>query len=606
MDCKSDISQIYKPLSHSNDEIRLLFVLPSATYSEPFRCEIKTFCLADAPRFMALSYEWGPEEDTSKNIITIGCHHMHIRSNLRNALLRFRAMLNEERDYLLWVDAICINQDDLVERGHQVGMMTRIYQQGYVMAWLGLEEEGVQLGFELLGQCDDFVVGRGRTREEIGDWIKQRLFDPEFETHWVSLTQIYQMSYWTRMWIIQELVCGRNALLACGALRAQFGNIAMLSQYLIDYMPQSRTSEGFRWPLAVRKLIDRSRMVGVLADHFWRWKEPEQNEDIDGLLYNLTMYRDRCCTDSRDRVYSLLGVTLQYSGVILDINYSISVDKVFTNTARHMARGSQKLETLLHCRTKFKPQYTLPSWVPDWTAFDAHQLTWGAGEYSASGSSPATAIFSEDSRILTTRAILLGTISRRSPFYGMPTPIEELAEDFQHWVHLAVSSNIAKYGVPIFQQTDIVRAFYETVFRPSGGISQFLTAVPFEHFLKYSLQVFGSIEFKPTPSAPVPGLVDPDALVAITKDLVKNFLLAGRCVFSTTVFNMGPGGDVVFGLCHPEAEVGDVVAIVLGCSEPVILHPRNDCYEVAGQAYVPGFMHGEAILKLADVEISLA
>jgi hypothetical protein len=97
MDCKSDMSQIYKPLNHSNDEIRLLLVLPSAAYFEPFRCEVKTFCLADAPRFMALSYEWGEEEGTSKNTITIGCHSMHIRSNLRNALLRFREMLNEDR-----------------------------------------------------------------------------------------------------------------------------------------------------------------------------------------------------------------------------------------------------------------------------------------------------------------------------------------------------------------------------------------------------------------------------------------------------------------------------------------------------------------------------
>jgi hypothetical protein len=72
------MSQIYKPLNHSNDEIRLLLVLPSAAYFEPFRCEVKTFCLADAPRFMALSYEWGEEEGTSKNIITIGCHNRGI------------------------------------------------------------------------------------------------------------------------------------------------------------------------------------------------------------------------------------------------------------------------------------------------------------------------------------------------------------------------------------------------------------------------------------------------------------------------------------------------------------------------------------------------
>ena len=67
------------------------------------------------------------------------------------------------------INRLYINQHDLVEQGHQAGTMTRIYQQGYVMAWLGLEEEGVQLGFELLGQCQAFVVGGRRTREGLSD-----------------------------------------------------------------------------------------------------------------------------------------------------------------------------------------------------------------------------------------------------------------------------------------------------------------------------------------------------------------------------------------------------------------------------------------------------
>lgn len=183
--------------------------------------------------------------------------------------------------------------------------------------------------------------------------------------------------------------------------------------------------------------------------------------------------------------------------------------------------------------------------------------------------------------------------------------MKELAEDFRQWVHFAVSSNLSKYGTPIFRHTDIVRAVYESLFCPSARTPQFLTGVSFKAFIQYGLQVFGKIEFKPSPSNHIPGLVDTNALDACTEDLVGGLPLAGRCVFSTTVSNMGPSEGIIFGLCFPTAEVGDVVAIVLGCSEPVILHLRNDFYEVVGQAYVHGFMHGEVIGKLTDVEISL-
>lgn len=74
------------------------------------------------PRFHALSYIWGdPNETTS-----IYCNEAYVKvtTNLYDAL---RDMFTQFPDRLLWVDALCINQNDLVEKAMQMALMGDIY-----------------------------------------------------------------------------------------------------------------------------------------------------------------------------------------------------------------------------------------------------------------------------------------------------------------------------------------------------------------------------------------------------------------------------------------------------------------------------------------------
>jgi hypothetical protein len=59
------------------------------------------------------------------------------------------------------------------------------------------------------------------------------------------------------------------------------------------------------------------------------------------------------------------------------------------------------------------------------------------------------------------------------------------------------------------------------------------------------------------------------------------------------------------GNCHKDAKVGDTVAIVLGCKHPVLLHKKEDKYELTHGLYLYGYMHGEAIGKYIEVDIEL-
>jgi hypothetical protein len=128
-----DRSYDYKPLEHS-DSIRLIDLLPGLR-GTPLSCNIIEVQIADRPQYEALSYAWGdPIFSHSIQELTKSTH-LRITVNLHDAL---QAIRHEHKSRILWIDAICINQLDLPEKGHQVASMGRIYGDAWrVIVWLG-------------------------------------------------------------------------------------------------------------------------------------------------------------------------------------------------------------------------------------------------------------------------------------------------------------------------------------------------------------------------------------------------------------------------------------------------------------------------------------
>ncbi|OBS22634.1 hypothetical protein FPOA_08967 [Fusarium poae] len=154
----------YKQLEQGLSQIRLLHLLPQRTrhlqLSAPWyscvglECTFETVDLASAPPYEALSYTWG-EEDASVRIHLNGKEFL-VRPNLAYALAALR--VSEPR--VLWVDALCINQQDTTERNHQVGMMGGIFRRAErVLVWLGRPSSG----------WDSSVAGALRMAERLGD-----------------------------------------------------------------------------------------------------------------------------------------------------------------------------------------------------------------------------------------------------------------------------------------------------------------------------------------------------------------------------------------------------------------------------------------------------
>jgi hypothetical protein len=148
----STSTSFYSSLQDS-EEIRLLCLFPGSG-AEVIKCSVTHVKFSDEVPYEALSYMWGPEHPV--RLIAINENDFGIRENLWLALQHLR-LENETR--LLWIDAICINQENTDERNHQVTQMGKVYNlASRVVVWLGGSNSSSRLAFEALhpGQYGEF------------------------------------------------------------------------------------------------------------------------------------------------------------------------------------------------------------------------------------------------------------------------------------------------------------------------------------------------------------------------------------------------------------------------------------------------------------------
>ncbi|KAF4340186.1 heterokaryon incompatibility het-6 [Fusarium beomiforme] len=150
-------SPLYQPLNKNEREIRLLEILPN-TPDGKVNCKLHTVLLTPDLYYACLSYVWG-DPTVTEQIIVDGIPRQ-VTINLATALRHIKKhWLKIEREtepeldaskFLLWADALCINQYDLAERTHQVSLMADIYSSAdMALAWLSSNDQDVAEAFDI-------------------------------------------------------------------------------------------------------------------------------------------------------------------------------------------------------------------------------------------------------------------------------------------------------------------------------------------------------------------------------------------------------------------------------------------------------------------------
>jgi hypothetical protein len=198
----------YHTLGLPEGRIRLLRLLPHRNKNARIDCELFTCSLSDsgsARPYDALSYAWGPKDGPQP--VHIDNCKLSVTANLHAALLHLR---DASIDRILWVDAICINQDDDNEKGLQVQSMAKIFAQASrVIVWLGETAENSDEALETLRMAAEEQYTNASEYEEREKRNDQEaeLITPGQQSEYSSGTgqqaiiKLLERSWFQRIWV---------------------------------------------------------------------------------------------------------------------------------------------------------------------------------------------------------------------------------------------------------------------------------------------------------------------------------------------------------------------------------------------------------------------
>ncbi|KAK4183909.1 heterokaryon incompatibility protein-domain-containing protein [Podospora australis] len=205
----------YERLDTTQSQIRLLDLMPASGADETLEIHLHHRPLDAAGDYTCLSYAWGDPEPVRS--VRLNGRHFNVRDNLFAALLRLRDLDKPRR---LWIDAICINQDDVKERESQVLLMQDIYSNATdVIAWIG-EDNGehdaraVAFVQTIRALCPD--IGGIAINPGTITWIEKVTPWGLVGSLWLDFTALIERPWFSRIWIVQEVVMGKSVKVWCG------------------------------------------------------------------------------------------------------------------------------------------------------------------------------------------------------------------------------------------------------------------------------------------------------------------------------------------------------------------------------------------------------
>jgi len=374
------ISDCYIPLNKEGKTVRILRLLPQPhPLDGRIQCELQVKKLDHSPKYDAISYTWG-EPDLYDFKIWLNQRLFPIRRNLLMALRALRRPFARD----LWVDALCINQQDLAERGHQVQIMGQIYSKSrWVIVWLGTpdlrELESSDLdsnpespplhdipAFEFIEQFEvesrsfdlygpEAANDRGNN-DAVIDWKKKYMVTGQEHPSLVEFSQLCNLNYWKRLWILQEICLGKCVYLVYGTKKLKwelfyrlcnFINRALEIESVVTFENDPGTREA-KW----LKDVQRSQA--------WVYVDIVTGSNTFPLHELLSVTKDCLCQDPRDKVFGLLGLAADISDAEIIVDYSISLSEVYEMIMRYyLQKGSWlryvQFSSLLQSSLSFTP-----------------------------------------------------------------------------------------------------------------------------------------------------------------------------------------------------------------------------------------------------------
>lgn len=570
-------ANVYRDLNPNNDDFRLLEILPGQGLDR-IQCRIIRPPETPGLKYECISYRAG---DPTKILeIEVDGHPFNAFASLGAALRKIR---QPDGTRVVWADQICINQNDVAERGSQVSKMRDFYERAEcVIAWLG-DLKGGDLAFRTVQELqDEFNLKmEHRIRDGLSAEVESVLNDvvngvvdellsdsPDIWAKYEALGNLFRSELWSRLWIWQELIVAKTTHFEWDTHSAKVEDLRIVFQIL----PQLIVVE---WPTRKPKSLEllmgnyptapASKVFEMLKLQTRRriWQE-HKVLPLDRLLDSA---RWAYSTDPKDKVFALCGLSDPKLGIVPD--YKATIQQIYISTATAIMKQERSLDILAYCKhSGVVKAMALPTWCPDWSSqLDEQAERWPLllGEFPAKcafrASQSTCGVFrvvpgGPDTRVrlhtsLLAQGLAIGTIDSVGNFETADQKTDE--EKFQHL--------LSSWATRIAEK---------------------------DTFAAETLQ-----ELEKTATIDNRGFAEGNSLNHIARESnvrrLKLDAIEGLRRFVVTC-------NGLMGMAPPHVQEGDLACVLLGARVPFMLRKCKEFYTLVGEVYISnGYMYGRAI-----------
>lgn len=564
-----------RQIADSNNEdntgpyIRYIVLQPGSG-DDPLECTLHTAPMMET-EFEAVSYVWGSDE--RDQTIICGGHIFAITTNLFRVLRRIRL---SDAPRSIWADSISINQENLDEKGHQVGIMGQIYRHASrVLIHMGNDDHGhgTQVYSLLRDICT--IIDSILPLITIGwnTFPYPRQEEPILDDlRWDSLLVLLEEPWFTRGWVVREAGFAQHGHVYWGHSEFSWDSLMRTLHWLYKRGVKTLYAKGFdsRIPLAHLEVFeDRNETYAKMFTSEMTWVS-------QSLLGYLSLTRQLKLKDPRDRIYAFLELVMDGERQVqMKPNYLDSYLHVYQQFAIEYIRTTRYIGLLSDVEHNERSlESGIPSWVPQWdlllfrTGYAFAPADSGyTGLTSRSGTAPLPTVSPKN--MLHVQGVVMDTILYASNVFDFSTTtIDTICE-----VWRTVENLCADSPYPTSSRL-IVFVAVLTAGTREGEVWEWLRSDAAYYCTLHERSSHPE-------SLEPPSWLAREGVLDVFHNTVKGYTHNRRVIVTQRGY---------FGLAPAVVKEGDSVGIMFGCTTPCVLRPLKEkhTFQYLGAVFVVG------------------
>lgn len=464
---------LYRRLAATRKEIRILCldddgtqdtrhfrnrIAPAVSTPRILKFRLETISLVDriVPFYEAISYCWGVKEDYPAQIILNG----HAITVPWAAEATLRAVCLRNGHPLVWLDAVCIDLTNILERSQQVAMMGDIYSKAArVLVWLGAETD-TEPGIASVRRLSEMFYQK--TTDGKTSLISPDLDQVSPHVTWRSIYALFANRWFTRAWAIQEVSLSKHALCYQGLSMIDWAEVATVATWLSErryHLPKSPNKASLTG-------IENASLMWTIRRH--------KSQKLASLLRLVYTFN---CAEPRDMVYSIIGLrhksaqNIDSDSRIITI-YEEPLLEVYAKATKAAVIETKSLGILKHAHSlrPLDAQHGDLGDFPSWALrldrrgrYHINPISYRTFRFNASNGLPLSLWPNDSSRVLRVEGLLVDTIHAVSEQMQWKVYGERFSDTLSATAALQEIYSWTRKLLPQFPAASLARRFSVTV-----------------------------------------------------------------------------------------------------------------------------------------------